>query len=89
LLRLIWLKSKTGLKKHYGAVFSYDEDSLLQIVARCQEADTGARNIENILNKTILPQLASECLQKLAQELPVNSIHINTNDEGEFSYLIN
>jgi type VI secretion system protein VasG len=82
-------KIENRVKKHYGAVFSYDEDSLLQIVARCQEADTGARNIENILNKTILPQLASECLQKLAQELPVNSIHINTNDEGEFSYLIN
>ncbi|CAH0990137.1 Protein ClpV1 [Sinobacterium norvegicum] len=81
-------KIENRVKSHYGAEFSYDEDSLLQIVARCQEADTGARNIENILNKTILPQLASECLQKLAQEEPISNIHISTTEDGEFGYVI-
>ncbi|HRH78249.1 MAG TPA: type VI secretion system ATPase TssH, partial [Cellvibrionaceae bacterium] len=34
------------IKSHYNAAFSYDEDVLLHIVARSQEVDTGARNIE-------------------------------------------
>ena len=39
------------IKSHYNAAFSYDEDVLLHIVARSQEVDTGARNIENILTE--------------------------------------
>ena len=54
------------IKSHYNAAFSYDEDVLLHIVARSQEVDTGARNIENILTRTLLPALATECLGKMA-----------------------
>ena len=74
------------VSSHYGADFSYDEDVLLHIVARCQDADTGARNIENILTRTLLPELASECLQKMAQDEPIGSVHIGIDEEGGFSY---
>lgn len=76
------------LRSHYGAGFSYDEDVLLHIVARCQDADTGARNIENILTRTMLPELASECLQRMAQEETIENVHIGVNEEGLFSYSI-
>ncbi|MFT5691696.1 MAG: type VI secretion system protein VasG [Oceanicoccus sp.] len=76
------------LRSHYGAGFSYDEDVLLHIVARCQDADTGARNIENILTRTMLPELASECLQRMAQEEEISNVHIGVNEEGLFSYAI-
>ena len=61
-------KIEKRIKAHYDAGFSYDEDVLLHIVARCQESDTGARNIETILNRTLLPELASVCLEKMANE---------------------
>lgn len=77
------------IKEHYQAQFSYDEDVMLHIVARCQEVDTGARNIENILNRTILPELASECLSRLANDEQITGIHITVNDEGQFGYQIN
>jgi len=73
---------------HYGASFSYDEEVLLHIVARCQESDIGARNIEAILNRSLLPELAAECLERMANELPINSIHVGVNEEGEFSYTL-
>jgi type VI secretion system protein VasG len=76
------------VKAHYGASFAYDEDVLLHIVARCQESETGARNIENILNKTLLPALASECLNKMASEDPINHIHVGVDEEGNFTYSI-
>ncbi|TQV66917.1 type VI secretion system ATPase TssH [Exilibacterium tricleocarpae] len=74
------------VENHYGAEFSYDEDVLLHIVARCQESDTGARNIENILTRTLLPELAGECLNKMAKEEAIKKIHVGVSEEGVFSY---
>ena len=82
-------KIKNRVLDNYNAEFSYDEDVPLHIVARSQEVDTGARNIENIISKTLLPSLATECLTKISDDEEINRIHINVSDSGEFSYTIN
>lgn len=74
---------------HYNGQFSYDDDVLLHIVARSQEVDTGARNIESILNRTLLPELASECLNRMAQGETISKIHVGVNEDGAFTYQIN
>ncbi len=76
------------VKDHYNAEFSYDEDVMLHIVARSQEVDTGARNIENILTRTMLPQLATECLSRMANNETIEKIHVDVDDDGKFSYTI-
>lgn len=76
------------VRAHYNAEFSYDEDVLLHIVARSQEVDTGARNIENILTRTLLPALATECLGKMALGEEINKVHVGVDEEGVFSYLV-
>jgi len=76
------------VQEHYSADFSYDEDVLLHIVARSQEVDTGARNIEAILNKTLLPELATECLSRMAEGESINTIHIGVDEQDTFSYQI-
>lgn len=76
------------VKEHYDATFSYDEDVILHIVARSQEVDTGARNIENILTRTMLPEMASECLSRMANNENISKIHVNVSEEGQFSYTI-
>ncbi|TPD54711.1 MAG: type VI secretion system ATPase TssH [Thalassolituus maritimus] len=76
------------LTEKYGAEFSYDDDVLINIVARCQESDTGARNIETILNRTVLPALASECLAKMAEGEEVTKVHIGATEEGDFTYQV-
>ncbi len=76
------------LTEKYGAEFSYDDDVLINIVARCQESETGARNIETILNRTVLPALASECLAKMAEGEEVTKVHIGATEEGDFTYQV-
>jgi type VI secretion system protein VasG len=76
------------IKEHYAAEFSYDEDLMLHIVARSQEVDTGARNIENILTRTMLPEMASECLSRMANNEAINNIHVSVDDEGKFGYQV-
>ena len=77
------------MREHYNADFSYDEDVMLHIVARSQEVDTGARNIENILTRTLLPELASECLSRMASGDDISKIHVGVTDEGGFTYSVN
>ena len=47
-----------------------------------------AEKIENILNKTLLPELASECLHHMANEEPVQAIHVGVTEEGDFTYQV-
>lgn len=86
--RINMSKIKKRIHDKYAASFTYDDDVLINIVARCQESDTGARNIDAILNNTLLPALASECLSKMAEGKEIKSVHVGATEEGEFSYLV-
>jgi type VI secretion system protein VasG len=75
--------------EHYGATFSYDEGLVNHLADRCNDPDTGARNVENILSRSILPGLAAECLQKMAEGIDIKSIHISLGEDGEsYAYTI-
>lgn len=75
------------VKEHYGASFSYDEAVVESIVDRCQDPDTGARNVENVISHSILPELASQCLARMAEGSSIKSIHLAMNElASEFSY---
>ena len=76
------------IKGHYNAKFSYHEDVMLHIVARSQEVDTGARNIENILSRTLLPEMATECLSRMSEGKEISHIDVGVSDEGQFTYKI-
>ena len=76
------------VKEHYNASFSYDDEVMLHILARSQEVDTGARNIENILTRTLLPEMAVECLTKLSNNEQISHIEVNVTEEGLFTYQI-
>lgn len=79
-------KIEKRVYEKYGAPFTYDEDVLVNIVARCQESDTGARNIETILSRTLLPALASECLDRMANGEEISKVHVGATEDGDFTY---
>ncbi|MCF6324996.1 MAG: type VI secretion system ATPase TssH [Gammaproteobacteria bacterium] len=76
------------VKGHYNATFNYPEELLLHIVARSQEVDTGARNIENILSRTLLPEMATECLSRLSNNQEISDITVAVSEDGQFTYTI-
>jgi len=69
--------------EHYGASFSFDNSLVNDLASRCNDPDTGARNVENILTRSILPGLASECLQRMAEGSDIQNIHIGLAEDGE------
>ncbi len=55
-----------------------------QIAARCTEVETGARNIDHIMNGTILPQMSREILARLSEEAMPSEAHLKMAEDGGF-----
>ncbi len=59
-----------------------DESVGKQIASRCLEVDTGARNIERILNNELLPNLASNILKELDVLENYKEVRVNISEDG-------
>ena len=59
------------------------------IAARCLEVNTGARNIEHILTRSLLPELSGRLLQRLAEDQTISAAHVGLDPQGRFAYQIN
>ncbi|MFN7635360.1 MAG: AAA family ATPase, partial [Acetobacteraceae bacterium] len=59
----------------YGVPFDIAPDVTDAIVERCREVESGARNIQTILNRTLLPELSALILARLASGGSGGSVH--------------
>ncbi|POA17576.1 type VI secretion system ATPase TssH [Pseudomonas sp. FW300-N1A1] len=73
-------------ERNHQAVLSYDDALVKAIASRCTEVDSGARNIDNILSKTLMPELAQRVLERMAQDKPIQSLNIELASDGDFAY---
>jgi type VI secretion system protein VasG len=48
--------------------------------------ETGARNIDYIINRTLLPQISTEILRAIGEEKPANSLKVSIDGAGAFAY---
>lgn len=60
---------------------TYGEDLLELLLSRCTEVDSGARTIDNILNASLLPALATQILVGLAAQKVPQQIAIHVKDD--------
>jgi type VI secretion system protein VasG len=72
----------------YRATFVYNVSVAEAIAARCKESSSGARNIENILSRTLLPELSAQVLARLADGFLLSRVTVDTDSAGAFSYTI-
>ncbi len=76
------------LTEHHGAVFSYDEKVVNEIASRCREVESGARNVDHILTRTLLPDMSVEFLSRLAKGEKIGAVHVSVDDASKFRYEI-
>lgn len=89
--KIIVLKlGKVGkrLKDNYNAAFGYSDDLIQLISDRCKEVDTGARNIDHILTRSLLPELSAELLKRLALGESVTKVHVTATPQQQFAFEI-
>ncbi|WP_447921868.1 type VI secretion system ATPase TssH [Achromobacter aegrifaciens] len=89
LVRIIGLKLgriAQRVQVNHRAVFEWDEALVEAVLARCTEVDTGARNVDHILNGTLLPQIAEQVLGRMAQAEAIARIRVTAGKNGDFRY---
>lgn len=63
-------------------VFSYDDELIDSITERCTEVESGARNIDHIMTKTLIPEMSRELLSRMAKGEQIQEIKVSLNGEG-------
>ncbi|MFI4873994.1 MAG: type VI secretion system ATPase TssH [Blastopirellula sp. JB062] len=87
--RIVRLKLKkvgNRVRENYNASFEYSDQLVDAIAARCTEVDTGARNVDKILTRTLLPELSSEFLARMADGGEIGGVNVTVNQAGDFAY---
>ncbi|SDK88798.1 type VI secretion system protein VasG [Pseudomonas delhiensis] len=91
LQRIVALKLerlRQRFERNHQATLSFDAELVPAIAARCTEVDSGARNIDNILSGTLMPELAQRVLERMAQGKPLQSLSVRLGKDGDFAYRI-
>ena len=76
---------RTRVRDSYRATFDWTPELVEMIAARCTESSSGARNVENILTRTLLPELSAEVLARLADGETIQSVKPASTRMGCFS----
>jgi type VI secretion system protein VasG len=91
LVKIIQLKLgriRDRVAANHKAEFLWDDKLVEAVLARCTEVDSGARNVDHILNGTLLPEIAEAVLARMAEGAGVERIKVGTGKNGEFKYTI-
>ncbi|MFN2531634.1 MAG: type VI secretion system ATPase TssH [Pyrinomonadaceae bacterium] len=76
------------LEENHGAEFSYDPKVVDEVASRCKEVESGARNVDHILTRSLLPEMSAEFLSRMATGAGVARVHVSVGDAGKFEYAI-
>ncbi|MEM5458969.1 type VI secretion system ATPase TssH [Paraburkholderia phytofirmans] len=76
------------IESNHKAVFEWDESLVDAVLARCTEVDSGARNVDHILNGTLLPEIAQQVLERVANGAAIERIAVRASEAGEFDYTV-
>lgn len=88
IIRLKLDRIAARVEANHSAAMSYTDDLVEAVLARCTEVDSGARNVDNILNGTMLPEIAGSVLTRMAEGREIKKIKLSSNEKGEFKYAI-
>jgi type VI secretion system protein VasG len=77
------------VRDSYRAPFEWEPQLVETIAARCTENASGARNVENILTRTLLPELSAEVLARLANGESISRVYVGLSTDGGFRFELN
>ena len=83
IVRLKLAKIARRFTESHRAELVIDNDLVEYIAARCNDTQTGARTIDNILTHTLLPELSARVLERMASESPFWSVRVRHAPQDE------
>jgi type VI secretion system protein VasG len=86
IIRLKLEKIRRRVRENHKLELHYDDSLVDTVASRCTEVESGARNIDNILTNTLLPDMSRELLTSMAEGRQLNSIRVSVGENGSFVY---
>ncbi|HET8654042.1 MAG TPA: type VI secretion system ATPase TssH [Longimicrobiaceae bacterium] len=86
IVRLKLGKIQRRIREVHAIDLSYDDVLVDTVAERCTEVESGARNVDNILTNTLLPDVSRMLLAQLVEGTKPNSIRITIEEDGSFGY---
>jgi len=76
------------VQSHYGATFHYEPQVVELLVSLNQSPETGARAIEQLINRQLMPELANKCIVRMSLSQPIHAVSVSV-EQGQFVININ
>ncbi len=86
IIKLQLAKIAQRISANHKAQFTYDDSVIDAVAKRCTDVDSGARNVFNILNGTMLPEMSGEFLSRMASGDGVKNVKVSVGGDGNFVY---
>ena len=85
IIRLKLAKIRRRLMESHKISLNFDDALLNEVAARCTEVESGARNVDNILSNTMLPDLSRQILGRLSDGEALEHVQVSVRD-GALTY---
>jgi type VI secretion system protein VasG len=86
IIRLKLGKIERRLMEVHKVTLEYDDNMVDEVAQRCTEVESGARNVDNILTNTLLPEVSIRLLESLAEGVKPTAITVSVGEDGAFHY---
>ena len=86
IVRLKLGKIQRRLAANHHIALGYDPALVDEVARRCTEVESGARNVDNILTNTLLPEVSRMLLGEMAEGRKVSAVMVGLGDDGRFAY---
>jgi len=74
------------MEANHRVKMTYDDALIETIATRCTESESGARNIDQILTRSLLPEVSTEFLSRMAQGETFSRLKVGVDESGLFTY---
>ena len=79
-------KIQRRIQENHKIALTYDDSLIDEVAKRCTEVESGARNVDNILTNSLLPDVSRQLLGRMAEGEKLQSIHVGIGADGAFQY---
>jgi type VI secretion system protein VasG len=79
-------KIQRRIQENHKISLNYDGALIDEVARRCTEVESGARNVDNILTNSLLPDVSRQILGRMAEGEKLSSIHVGIGADGQFMY---
>jgi type VI secretion system protein VasG len=79
-------KIKRRLMENHRIELLYDSALVDAVASRCTEVESGARNVDNVLTNSMLPDVARLLLTRMAEGQRTASLRVAVGEDGSFVY---